>query len=678
VAFLIARNLRAQVDARYADLSALVAGGTLVGMLAPAENPLFRQRGTWFNFARSPSFLAFLFSGRGAVFWEIVVLGSALVASTSVFGTPITKSDPRPLSAQGLKQFDRQWAKLQRREPNLSSRETYQFLLNAAAHGWRPEEWASVIDLVESMHDHDPASATYGNYRWYWHESAPDDRNAVEFCMQLAGLTWTLYHDRFPAAARDKLTAAIALGAEGVVRQKVDVGYTNIFLMRLANCILMGEQTNRPDLTEKGRAWFDEWLAYTRANGIHEYSSPTYYAVDLEDLGILTRYALDSDVREKAQKSLRLLWTDIAANWFEPHGALGGAHSRDYDFLTGHGELDRHLILAGWIPGDLGGETRLMLTELAYMDPPPDVRASVGPVPRMVSQAWGPHAWERSTHYLGRHFSFGSAGASYNAQDKILALAFSGGPKRPLANFSFDYRNDPYGTQKIMTSGSHPKLTHLEPFVASVQRGAEVLMVASVDPAKTPNPAGKNQPMQYAGVNANLVLPDDVELWGSEKKLSATGEREQRLGTDPLLYVRDGDMAVAIWFATSRAESGGHPELLWINDGREVHAQRLNVQLAAETPHSRMTVALWMRAAEGLDDAGFAAFRRECDNAMKSAKVKCSDRDLDLAIMGREAPLHIRVDLQMEKRLKIDGADPMVERGILNVNSRDIGAAILK
>jgi hypothetical protein len=129
--------------------------------------------------------------------------------------------------------------------------------------------------------------------------------------MQAAGLAWVLYRDRLPETAREKLRAALALGVEGMLRHKVDVSYTNIFLMRLANCILIGESTGRPDLVQRGRAWLDEWLADTRAWGIHEYSSPTYYGVDLSVPGLAAPLKLSVDLR--TEKRLAIEGADLAA-----------------------------------------------------------------------------------------------------------------------------------------------------------------------------------------------------------------------------------------------------------------------------------------------------------------------------------------------------------------------------
>lgn len=413
----------------------------------------------------------------------VFIVGLGLGAAAHAQSQPPTYP---ALDAKEEEELARQWRDLKRRRPDDSSRALYGFVLTALAHAWQPKTVTEAIALAEELHDSDPASPGYGNYRWYWHDTAPNDLNAVQFCMQEASLAWILYRDRLDDAGRAKLSEALALGAKGVVRQKVPVSYTNIFLMKAANAILIGQSTGRPELAQQGKAWFQDWLDYTRANGNHEFSSPTYYGVDAEDLGSLVLYAQDPLIREKASKALVFLWTDIAANWFEPHQGISGANSRDYGFLLGHGYLDQHLGRSGWIKGPVEGESRPVLDDITHVSPPPGIREQWGKLPRMVSQQYGPTPAERAFHYVGRHFSLGSAGKAYGAQDRMLALTFDGGPKQPIASFALDYRGDPYGQGKVDTSHGHGKLTHLVPLIATVQRQAEVLQAVYLDPAHTP------------------------------------------------------------------------------------------------------------------------------------------------------------------------------------------------
>jgi hypothetical protein len=587
----------------------------------------------------------------------------------------VAPPDYPPLDAKTIAGYDRAWERYQKREPNSGARDLYGFLLTVVAHNWRPEKWAAIVTLVEELHDRDPASPTYGNYRWYWREPKPNDRNALEFSMQCASLAWVAYRDRMPEDARRALADAFALSAEGLVRHKVDVSYTNIFLMRIANSILIGETTGRPDLVAQGRHWFDEWFAYTRANGVHEFSSPTYYGTDLTDLGALANYARTPAVRAQAEAALRLLWTDIAANWFTPYEGIAGAHSRDYGFLTGHGYLDQPLMRAGWLK-NTSGESHPAIDDITFWNPPAAVRAAIPAAPRVVTQRFGAQPWERATHYVGQNFSLGSSGAGYGAQDKVLTLTLAGGPKLPLVNFALDYHRDPYGQQQLATADGHSKLTHLLPFIASVQRGPEALLVAAYNPATARNPIGGKAPITYESVNANFVLPAAAELWDAHGPLAA-GETVSLSANSPL-FLRFQTTAAALAFVVTRDDTGQSASLAVVRDGEKVGAARLTATLAPGAPRERVLAAVWVRAAEDItSDAAFATFRTDFLRAAARTKISSRADALDLTVAGTSAPLHLSVDLAHEKRLAAEGADPSQQSGILVVNGRDLGAGLL-
>ncbi|MFI5336044.1 MAG: hypothetical protein ACHQ5A_04630 [Opitutales bacterium] len=601
--------------------------------------------------------------------WLLAVLSvaHALPAQTPAPAYPA-------LNAKEAAELDKEWGRIRQRRPLDGSREIYAFLLTAAARGWHPERLPAVIDLAEEMHETDPAKKGYGNYRWHWNDPAPDDFNSVEFCLQTAGLTWVLYRDRLVPEARAKLAAAIALGTKGLLGHKVPVDYDNIFLMRLANAVLIGQSTGRPELVARGAAWLEEWLAQVRRDGLHEFSSPTYYGVDLAVLGSLVRYADDPGIRAKAAAAHAFLWTDIAANWFEPHQGITGPCSRDYGFLTGHGYLDQQFVRAGWIRGGVTGESRPVLDDVTYVDPPPGVRAQWGPGTRVVARHYGAKPAELAVHYVGRHFTLGSAGEAYGAQDRMFALTFDGGPRQPIANFSFDYRDDHYGQDRIRTSGGHSKLTHLVPFVASVQRAAEVLFAGSVDPQTTPNPAGRNQPMAYAGVWATLVLPREVEVWQGGHPV-ATGAEVPLQPAEPV-FLRAGDVAAAVRFVLVRDDHGRSPGVSLIRDGDGLGAQRLSAVLAPGKPGQPVLAALWVRAAEGLDDKTFAAFCTAFARDNAGAQGAEQEGVLTLAVTGAMGPLKIEADLRTRRVLHLEGGDPAMAQGILNVNGKDYGSML--
>src|SRR5579871_1297286 len=133
-----------------------------------------------------PSTAMFRRSFPSIICLAAVLLGPHLAAQPA-------PPDYPPLDTKAIADFDRTWARYQKREPDSGSRDIYHFFLNAVAHNWRPEKWAAIVDLAEELHDRDPGSPTYGNYRWYWRDRHPNDRNAVEFCLQTASLAWVLY-----------------------------------------------------------------------------------------------------------------------------------------------------------------------------------------------------------------------------------------------------------------------------------------------------------------------------------------------------------------------------------------------------------------------------------------------------------------------------------------------------
>ncbi len=429
----------------------------------------------------------------------------------------IYTSPPLTAAQRGrlIANLERRWERFQDPSPRMGVRELFAFALMSAEADHHPERIGPVLALAEQMQDLDPESRTYGNFRWYWGAERPEDRNAVEFSMQDAVLLWMRHRDRLSEDARQRLARLMTYSVEGIRRHRVSESYTNIFLMKTWNCIALGEQTNRPGLAREGYAMLDAWLFYTWEHGVHEYLSPTYYGTDLDSLVLIAVFSQNERARQQAEAALQLFWTDIAANWFEPCQRLGGAHSRDYDYVTGHGYLDKHLQCAGWLaraPADVP----IHYAALSRWAPADAFRTlALARVPRMVHQRWGGRPGERSAHYVGRSISLGTAGASYGGpMDKTLTVQFAGGAKMPVINFLMDARNDPFGTSKETTGGGHMKALHLVPFLMGVQRGKEALLLAASSPKDrsfqrfAPNPSC---------LQSHLVLPrDGVEVWAGD------------------------------------------------------------------------------------------------------------------------------------------------------------------
>jgi hypothetical protein len=98
--------------------------------------------------------------------------------------------------------------------------------------------------------------------------------------------------------------------------------------------------------------------------------------------------------------------------------------------------------------------------------------------------------------------------------------------------------------------------------------------------------------------------------------------------------------------------------------------------LAEGQPRGQVLAAVWVRAAEGLDESAFAAFRRAALGANEHVVAGIDGDRVDVSVPGLAAPLQLRADLRRGQRLATEGADPALQTGILNVNGRNLGAAL--
>ena len=571
--------------------------------------------------------------------------------------------------------LERWWSRIERTSPRMGVRDLFAFALEATGNSWRADRVEKALGLAEQMQDRDPESPTYGNFKWYWEAEKPVDRNAVEFCMQHAVLLWSQFKERLTPGSVERLERLFRFSVEGIRGHRVPESYTNIFLMKTWNAIAIGEATGRPDLADEGYQMLDRWLMFTWENGIHEYGSPTYYGVDLDSLGLIARFAQRQSGRQAAEAALRLFWTDIAANWFPPCARQGGAHSRDYDYLTGHGYLDRHLQIAGWIQSDRELQQRVF-HKFCRWEPPSDLRDLFERrVPRVVHQRWCADQGKRATHFVGHHFSIGSAGANYGPMDKPLVVNLAGGPRMPVINFFMDGRDDPYAKKKIPQGASgHYKALHLTPFIASVQRGPEVLMLAATDVTQKASWRHAAEPACFL---SHLILPDEPEVWIGDQ-VAQLEDANDRVPIPPgqALFLRHNTVAVGIRWVLTRDTSGKLAPVELVNDGSKYNARRITCRHSAEKLEGTGLAALWVRVAEGLDDHAFEVFRKTFSSA--ETKVRSVENEIEISARGQETTLRLHVDLRTQQRLAVEGAAPGSEKFLFAVDSDDLGRTILR
>jgi hypothetical protein len=552
-------------------------------------------------------------------------------------------------AAEGSAALDKDWRGIAARGPRLSARGVVSYALEGVAAGQPAERIEAALALAGEMQDRDPASPTYGNLRWYFADPRPDDLNAVQFCLQQATLIWLLHRDRLTPSARAELRRLLEFGREGVRRHRVREGYTNIYLMKCWNLLAVGACLADPAAAAEGQAALASWWGYTQTNGITEYLSPTYYGTDLDSLALMARHAPQEPSRAIARAALALFWLDIASNWFEPGQRLGGSHGRDYDYRTGRGYLDGHLRRAGWLADSKPAAAGEFVRQTETL-PPPGLRDFFSArTPRTLIRRWGEKPEQTAVHYVGRTFSIGSAGAGTGPEDKVFVVNFPGGPDTVVGNFVMDGRGDAYGASKEVTGGGHMKSHHLRAFVVGAQRGPEVLLLAADDAAVMKSGSITNPTRCLL---SHFVFPLCADVWVGDSLVKPPAPaRPVDVPPGETVFLRVGRMALALRFVVARDTAGGPAPVRWINDGSAHRASRLTAVHAEGPPTGVGCVVLWARGAEGLDDAGFAAFRAAA--RAETMAVQVSGATVDVATCG----MRLQADVVKRRRLLCAGGE---------------------
>lgn len=385
------------------------------------------------------------------------------------------------------------------------------FVLNGLAANYRPERVAAAIEALAGMQDANAASPTFGNVHWYVGDTKLVDRNGVEFTTRHMAIAWLLFADRLTPEQRAPLRRLLDLARIGVSRHQVSISYTNIFLMKAWNLIALGQIFDDSDAISQGTGMLRDWLARVRVVGIEEYLSTGYYAVDIENLGLIENLARDATARALARQGLDIVWAELARHWYAPGQRLGGPHSRTYDRLYSRGDVLAFVARAGWLGNDAPAARAPAdpYRVLAYAAPSAAAAAWLtAPLPRFTRGMAGEE--RRHASYHGKSLYIGSAEASYGYEDSPLTAMLGAGFDMPTISFAMDGRRDFFGRDRIVEAGSgHPKALHLRPAIASAQRGTEVLLLGA---ARTARPEDNS-------ISSTLVLPADAELHLDARKL---------------------------------------------------------------------------------------------------------------------------------------------------------------
>ncbi len=543
------------------------------------------------------------------------------------------------------------------------SRDLFSLALTVCREGRNLDRLDHIFTLLEKMQDRDPKSKTYGNFRWYWTNDTVMDLNAVDFCLENGSLIWLQHRDKLPPAARDKLHQLLELGLEGARRQKVASSYTNISILNAQCLILTGEGLDKPEFIDEGYKRLDALFEYTRANGVHEYNSPTYYMVDLNGLEKIIAHCKRDSGKRQAMAMLELIWTDIAANWFPAANRLGGSQSRTYDYLHGLGGLEQRLIDAGWSSGARHPQPDFW--------PPPKTLLDLNrnQFPRLVRQSWGDKPEQFRTHYLCKDVTLGSSAAYYGGRmDMPLTFDFaSTEPKSVRGYFIADGRHDPYGKVKI-PAGPHEKCFHSECFWTAAQQKTDALGFVAYR---------SNDLKDSTTLESHIVLPKSVDaIWINDKPVTIASGATIPLQPTDVLILRKGTAAVGIRIPWTCAASGSPASIALVDDANTYDALRLTVDhhLQDRKPKVFPSAAFWLRLGSGLTtDSAFESWRKSFASAKSSADG--SPTTVMIKVDGTDGPLSITATEPFVAAKST--IDPPPARVVLEINGKDVGRQIL-
>jgi len=494
------------------------------------------------------------------------------------------------------------------------------------------------------------------------------------------------------------LAALLTDGQAGELNQAVDVSYTNVYLTKICNLILIGQGPEDGDgnilvpadatILNTGRTNLMNWVSTVRTYGIHEFLSPTYTGIDMEMLANLELFAQDPGILMMAQQGYTEAWIDMYANWYNQDQRLGGTHSRTYEFLTDENRTTDRYIYAASNPSTVYSPAWPdLLTSrapqywrgqdyTAYILPPPatvpDLFAAQVPTneSRKILRDFGytdPRlnpAFMYAENYMANPsgtagltypFSVGSAQTAYfDNTFEGMTIMLPGNGNTTNVNYNMQGRDD-YYLQELAADG---KSDTLEPYIASVQNGAETLFLATSSAAHDSS---------ASSVASTIVIPNSAQIWigtnSAPEVLSPGQSVTVDAGATIFIQVSNAGQSDAlvtgIRFLFSTDMSGNSVDLSLVNDGSAYSALRITCLHARSRPSAgNAVIAFWTRTGYTSDlSTDFNAFRSALISAAATATYDISSGDVLLSVAGWNSTMTVQANVINQTISSLSGGD---------------------
>lgn len=456
-------------------------------------------------------------------------------------------------------QLNKTLADFSNHQKTLASRALAQAALTALVLNGDVQTAQMLLSEMFNKQNMDEDARSFGDIPWNYRGDKIRDANSIEFCMIkilpiFLDSSWSLSTD-FVSDSMPHLKAAL----NAIRHHKVNVAYTNIFLMKTVNLILLGQVLQDPVTIEEGKKQMQDWLSFTFKYGISEYDSPTYSSVDTDDLVLGYIYATDPELKNEFKEALDYLWKDLSSNYFSAGEMLSGPNSRQYNFLGPQGSIDLWNYTFGLRPDcpkdniSVENVTALLNLRRNGYTPSEDILNWAFLDEKIVLQTWGLQPGETRYNYITHHFAVGSVSFDDGPQDKNIVVEFDR-PKLTNMAVIVDDMDNPYGVLKKKDKSGHPKPVHLRMHPLCVQDKGKILALLQIRPDTS---------RDYTSLATNIILPsqaDSILINGQAVDINNLDEMPLSLGD--VISVKVGDTLASVKIFAAEGVGDNMPKIV--------------------------------------------------------------------------------------------------------------------
>ncbi|HZZ64431.1 MAG TPA: hypothetical protein VFE17_02955, partial [Candidatus Baltobacteraceae bacterium] len=239
---------------------------------------------------------------------------------------------------------------------------------------------------------------------------------------------------------------------------------------------------------------------------------------------------------------------------------ITGPYSRDYDFVSGYGDVNDWLAQAGWL-GDGYTAPLKNLQDVFLLDNarpggyrvPAQMTRTAFSGERDVISSWDPVPTHIRWNWVDGHISTGCATGSYGPQDKMFNITFAGAPSYPQMSIVADAYQAPYGLGTQFT-----KSEHLSPQMACSGRRGTVVATLNLDPSVLPADA--------QGLTTNILFPLAATVRVNGSTVALSPQSPVALNQGDTISVQTPQAGVALRILSVDAVDGRAPDIALVTD----------------------------------------------------------------------------------------------------------------